>query len=82
MFDFIYVDGSHYAGDALTDILYAWHLLKYNGLMIMDDYVWGKEQDTQVTRMAIDSFLKCFRGEYEVLARSAQCVIKKSRLSV
>ena len=77
-FSFIYVDGSHYAGDALRDIVYSWKLLKQNGIMIMDDYVWGDfEDNVPVTRMAIEAFLMCFQGEYRGLAKNAQCVVKK-----
>jgi len=77
-FDFVYVDGSHYAADALRDIVYSWDLLKRNGIMIMDDYVWGDyESSVPVTRMAIESFLLCYEGQYEVLAKNAQCVIRK-----
>jgi predicted O-methyltransferase YrrM len=36
-FDVIYVDGSHHAADALTDIVMAFHLLKVDGVMMIDD---------------------------------------------
>jgi predicted O-methyltransferase YrrM len=77
-YNFIYVDGSHYAGDALRDIVYSWGLLKPGGIMIMDDYIWGGDNhDAPVTRWAIDAFLRCFQGAYQVLAKNAQCVVLK-----
>jgi predicted O-methyltransferase YrrM len=80
-FDFVYVDGSHYAGDALRDIVYAWDLLKPNGIMIMDDYTWGNfEEGAAVTRMAIDAFLRCYKGQYHGLTKNAQCVVKRTAI--
>jgi len=39
-FDIVYIDGSHWAPDVLTDALMAWPLLKTGGVMIFDDYNW------------------------------------------
>ena len=40
-FDVIYVDGSHFADDVLTDGINAWRLLKQGGIMIFDDLLWA-----------------------------------------
>jgi predicted O-methyltransferase YrrM len=77
MFTFIYVDGSHYAGDTMRDMIYSWGLLKTDGIMIIDDYTWGDYEYSQVPKMGIDAFLRCFKGEYEVLVKNSQCVIRK-----
>ena len=44
-FDFIYIDGSHIAKDVMTDACMAWPLLKIEGLMVFDDYMWGNPRD-------------------------------------
>ena len=37
-FDVIYVDGSHFADDVLTDAINAWRLLQKGGILIFDDF--------------------------------------------
>lgn len=76
-FDFIYVDGSHRACDALQDMCFSWDLLKKGGLMIMDDYAWNGFNDHLNACIAIDAFLNCFKDEYELLLKEYQVVIKK-----
>jgi predicted O-methyltransferase YrrM len=39
-FDFIYVDGSHQAPDVLSDAVLSFTLLKRNGVIAFDDYLW------------------------------------------
>lgn len=39
-YDFIYIDGSHYAKDVLEDAVLAWRLLKPTGVLIFDDFNW------------------------------------------
>lgn len=77
-FDFIYVDGSHLACDALQDMCFAWQLLKDGGVMIMDDYAWNGFIDHLNACIAIDAFLDCFRDKYELLLKEYQVVIKKN----
>ncbi|KAA6422123.1 MAG: hypothetical protein FRX49_07874 [Trebouxia sp. A1-2] len=62
-FDIVYIDGSHYPQDVLTDAVMAWKLLNEGGIMILDDYEW--HQVTQVPvehtpKKAIDAFLHAF----------------------
>lgn len=37
-FDFVYIDASHEAHSVLSDAILVWPLLKYNGIIIFDDY--------------------------------------------
>lgn len=37
-FDLIYIDGSHEYDDVMTDLMYAWPLLRKGGIMVGDDY--------------------------------------------
>lgn len=78
-YDFIYVDGSHVAADVLVDIVLAWRLARDNGIMIFDDYAWPRYLDQPWLRpqMAIDAFLQCFAGWYEVLQAGRQVAIRK-----
>jgi predicted O-methyltransferase YrrM len=40
-YDFIYIDGSHFASDVLVDAVLAFKLLKVGGFMVFDDYLWS-----------------------------------------
>jgi predicted O-methyltransferase YrrM len=71
-FDLIYVDGSHEASDVLVDAVNAYHLLKKNGLIIFDDYLWHEEpqgsQDVlRMPKIAIDAFVNIFQRKIRVL---------------
>ncbi len=70
-FDIIYVDGSHTRDDALMDTVLAWRMLKPNGTMIWDDYVWqlGKLPAEERPQDAIDVFLEWHADELTVLER-------------
>lgn len=64
--DFIYVDGSHKADDVLSDLILSYYLLKDEGLMICDDYIWsteppGREDILNNPKIAIDAFSNIFR---------------------
>lgn len=64
--DFVYVDGSHRAPDALSDLIFSYHLLRDGGLMICDDYVWTLEPKAEIDtlnnpKIAIDAFSTIFR---------------------
>jgi predicted O-methyltransferase YrrM len=76
-YDFIYVDGDHRAAGALQDIVISWPLLKKGGIMIMDDYAWNGFPDNKNACVAMDAFLSCFEGEYELLLKEYQIAAKK-----
>ena len=77
-FDVILVDGSHMAADVYTDIALAWPLLASSGVMILDDYGWGQERPPhERPAPAIDAFLTCFAGQYELLEKGYQVIVKK-----
>lgn len=77
--ELIYVDGDHMASSVLTDAVLAWHLLLPGGIMIFDDYLWGEPQHPfhWKPRLAIDAFLQCFEGQYEVLRKEYQVFISR-----
>jgi len=78
-FDFIYIDGDHTSHQVTKDADSAWKLLKPNGIMAFDDYLWGKDLQPELTpRPAIDRFLAKYTGEYELLSQDYQVWIRKN----
>jgi len=77
-YDFIYVDGSHQASDVLEDAILAFPLLKKDGIMIFDDYTWGRGMPIlDVPCSGINAFLFVFSNQIEVLEKNSQVIIKK-----
>jgi predicted O-methyltransferase YrrM len=78
-YDLLYIDGSHTARDVLVDTVLAWRLAADNAILIFDDYAWPKYPDQPWFRpqLAVDSFLACFAGWYEVLDVGYQMAIRK-----
>lgn len=77
-FDIIYVDGSHTAYDTLTDATLAWRLLKPQGVLIFDDYLWtfdGKPQNEP--KVAVDAFLLAFKDYIDIISAGWQIMIRK-----
>lgn len=77
-FDFIYVDGSHLAKDVFIDLALSHLLLRSNGILIADDWLWkGFEKDINLPKPAIDAFLECFAKEYKILSVGYQVALQK-----
>ncbi|HEY8572094.1 class I SAM-dependent methyltransferase [Phenylobacterium sp.] len=71
-FDLIYVDGSHQAPDVLTDAVLAFQLLRVDGLLIFDDYLWfheahGQQDHYNMPKPAIDAFVNLFQRKLAVI---------------
>jgi predicted O-methyltransferase YrrM len=78
LFDFVYIDGSHKAPDVLTDACMAWPLLKVEGLMVFDDYMWGNPRDAlHRPKIAIDAFTNIFGETAEVVHMGYQLIVRK-----
>jgi hypothetical protein len=78
-YDFIYIDGDHTSHQVAKDADSAWKLLKPNGIMAFDDYMWGQDLPPELTpRPAIDRFLAKYIGEYELLTQEYQVWIRKN----
>lgn len=78
-FDFIYIDGSHLAKNALEDGILAFPLLKKGGIMIFDDYTWGQGMDLlDIPKTGIDSFIFLYGRELKVLEKNSQVIIQKN----
>lgn len=79
-FDLIYVDGSHFADDVLTDGITAWRLLKDGGVLIFDDFLWPCYVRARANpHWPISVFLKYHAGEYKVLNAHSQLIMQKKR---
>ena len=78
-FDFIYIDGDHTSHQVAKDADSAWKLLKPNGIMAFDDYLWAQDANPETTpKPAIDRFLANYTGEYELLTKEYQVWIRKN----
>lgn len=77
-FDVVYVDGSHFADDVLTDAVNAWRLLNQGGVLIFDDFLWPCYPRARANpAWAINVFLKYHKGEYKVLSAYSQLILQK-----
>lgn len=78
IFDIIFIDASHIAKDVLSDAILSWKILKTNGVLIFDDYKWNiLERNIDKPKIAIDTFIKIFNDEIELLYSGYQVIIKK-----
>ena len=71
-FDFIYIDGSHQASDVLCDALLSFKLLKTNGFMVFDDYLWQEPLEYGVDPLrcpkpAIDAFTNLYCRKIKII---------------
>jgi SAM-dependent methyltransferase len=89
-FDFIYIDADHNALPVMQDALLAWRLLRVGGHLVFDDYELGRKffDDDLVGHPAliltmpkhgIDAFMYLMRGQFEVVRKEYQVVLRKSR---
>lgn len=78
--DFVYVDGSHFAGDVLFDSFLAFKLLKVGGVLCWDDYLWAV-QPAKIDRpqFAIDTFLEVWGHKLTVLHKDWHVTIRKEK---
>ena len=81
-FDFIYIDGSHDASDVLYDAVASFKLLKLNGLMCFDDFLWhaGDRNPLHTPRQAIEAFISCYRDKVFLFdsGQARQCWLSKT----
>lgn len=78
-FDIIYIDGSHRSPDVLSDAVFAFKLCKVGGIIIFDDYKWkAYKEDFNNPKQGIDSFIKNYNNELEIIYNSYQLWIRKT----
>jgi hypothetical protein len=68
-FDYIFIDGSHFADDVMLDAVMAWQLLRKDGVLVFDDYLWRLEQYgwKKNPANAINLFLGLVEGDFVLL---------------
>lgn len=72
-FGFIYIDGDHTEDGVFNDGVKYWNVLKENGgLMLFDDY--GQSEET---KRGIDRFLDTQKGNFELLVKDYQVLIRR-----
>lgn len=82
-FDFIYVDGSHQAPDVLCDAVLSFRLLKVNGTMAYDDYLWQEAlsygtDPIRCPKIAIDAFTTIYCRKIRIInERLYQLYVRK-----
>lgn len=78
-FDIIYIDGSHSADNVLADAVLSWQLLKNNGLLILDDYLFNLELPIELRpQFAIDAFMTAYKDSVgEVVYKGYQVILRK-----
>jgi predicted O-methyltransferase YrrM len=87
-FDFIYVDGSHQAPDVLCDALLSFRLLKNNGVIAFDDYLWQEQlpygtDPIRCPKQLLMPLLTSIVERFELSAhRSINCMFKKSAIKL
>ena len=78
-FDFVYIDASHRALDALVDAALTWQVLAQGGLAIFDDYGAIPLGEDPMLRpvAAIDAFVSVVRRELEIVSSERQLIVRK-----
>lgn len=77
-YDLVYVDGSHAAADVIADAVLAWPLVVPGGLVIFDDYAWDWFARPELNpRIAVEAFLACHAGWFELVERGYQMIVRK-----
>lgn len=71
-FDFIYIDGSHQAPDVLFDAVLSFRLLRKNGVIAFDDYLWQERlpygvDPIRCPKIAIDAFTNIYCRDIRIL---------------
>lgn len=84
-FDFIYIDGSHQAPDVLCDAVLGFKLLRKNGILAFDDYIWQEQlpygtDPIRCPKMAIDAFTNIYCRKIRIIsAPIRQLYVQKIR---
>jgi predicted O-methyltransferase YrrM len=77
-FDFIYVDGNHTFDAVMLDSLYSNRLLKKNGIIVFDDYLWNlNHHKKDIPHYAINAFFTIYSDFYDILDSGYQITARK-----
>lgn len=80
-FDLIFIDGNHTSKFVLEDSVLSYSLLKKDGYIIWDDYLWKNPHTTSTElttpKLGVDSFINCYKGHLDIIHKNYKCVVKK-----
>ena len=77
-FDLIYIDGSHEYEDVKNDAEAAFKIIKNNGIIIFDDFLWHIKQNMKSSiTYAIIEFLHKNKKNLKILYSNYQIIVKK-----
>jgi len=78
-YDVVYLDGSPFASDVLEDLVLTWHLLKPNGVIVVNHtgLTPSPTDSTTSPRDAIAAFLSIFQGKLKVLYPEFPVIVEK-----
>lgn len=84
-FDFIYIDGSHQAPDVLLDAVLGFELLRTQGIIVFDDYLWQEPLASGVDpircpKVAIDAFANIYCRKLRMIS-APLCQIYMQKIS-
>ena len=78
-FELAYIDGGHRYEDVMGDTVAVWKMLEPGGIVIWDDYEWAPEfPPRERPKLAIDDFLREQEGNFRLLARGYQVIIRRN----
>ena len=72
-YNFIYIDGCHYPDFISRDMDNSFRALEVNGIMWMDDYLYG-----ETVTVAMDNMLEKFKGHCDIIHKGGQLAIRKT----
>lgn len=75
--DVVYIDADHTARAAFIQAALAWPRLRPGGILVFDDYPWTREDIPHTVAEGIDAWLKWYGGEYELLHKEWQVMVRK-----
>jgi predicted O-methyltransferase YrrM len=77
-FDLIYIDGDHRASAVYLDAVNCFELCKKGGIILFDDYSWGKEiYSSEATSYGIDKFTQEYDDKIQITLKDYQLAIYK-----
>jgi len=81
VFDIVYINSSYFAKDILLDSVLSIKLLRIDGIIIFNNYLWEKlEPHIYSPKPAIDAILNIYKNEIIILFIGYQVIIKKTNL--
>jgi hypothetical protein len=64
--------------DCYTDLVLSWELLEKNGLMIIDDYLFNKNNILESHFEAVNEFLNKYENKYTLLSKNYRVFLVKN----